>query len=612
MTSEDGKTSNIVTVNITGSNDAPVLSVGSATVQVIQGAAKKDDLLANISATDADGGFTYSLAEASDLFAVDKKTGVISLTTKGAESVSHLAGEGTLPSYTLKVMATDALGASDTETVTVNVDMAVDAGGTTASLPGSMSDWSISPDAGSKGFVLINHADPLIQVSLPGTVTSLNFTGGDSVALGNDGSIGTVTYSPGSAANHTITVAEGTTEDTLIVLGSKGVTIEGAATSADGVRVASTLDVSNLNDTFINVSNNGLTLKTAFGETFINDVEFVKFVDPANSQHVVTVRIVGAGGYDNLAAASAAASSGDVIYVTDAKLASGATNGVINTSGLSIYIAKGDDAQMALSASLSGATVRVYGDHAFTMTGTTGNDTIHDYTHTAAGLATTIAGGDGNDSIVAHYNTLGSMVLQGGGGNDTLIGGEGAVLQGGDGADILLALGGAAALSGGAGNDVLLNAYASATPGAKAVVMSGGAGSDVFGLIGTNDTKATGAMKTTVADLGVGDAIDLSFLEKTTAGTQNSTDVSLASTADLSGKATMTTAGTTLNLTSFVATTDEDGVGDTNSNVTGGSMSVSNATLTKTATAITAGMFAQSSIDFNSTFGHLTDTYVQH
>jgi hypothetical protein len=184
----------------------------------------------------------------------------------------------------------------------------------------------------------------------------------------------------------------------------------------------------------------------------------------------------------------------------------------------------------------------------------------------------------------------------------------------------LLALGGAAALSGGAGNDVLLNAYASAASNdakaiaaAKSVVMSGGAGSDVFGLIGTNDISVTGAMKTTVADLGVGDAIDLSFLEKTTAGTQNSTDVSLMSTADLSGgKATMTTAGTTLNLTSFVATTDEDGQGDINSKVTGGSMSVSNATLTKTATAITAGMSAQSSIDFSSTFGHLTDTYFQH
>jgi hypothetical protein len=74
----------------------------------------------------------------------------------------------------------------------------------------------------------------------------------------------------------------------------------------------------------------------------------------------------------------------------------------------------------------------------------------------------------------------------------------------------------------------------------------------------------------------------------------------------------MTTAGTTLNLTSFVATTDEDGQGDINSKVTGGSMSVSNATLTKTAAAITAGMSAQSSIDFSSTFGHLTDTYVQH
>jgi hypothetical protein len=67
-----------------------------------------------------------------------------------------------------------------------------------------------------------------------------------------------------------------------------------------------------------------------------------------------------------------------------------------------------------------------------------------------------------------------------------------------------------------------------------------------------------------------------------------------------------------LNLTSFVATSSEAGTGDVNSQVTGGTMSVSNATLTKTASALAAGMFAESTIDFNTTFGHLTDTYVQH
>jgi hypothetical protein len=76
-----------------------------------------------------------------------------------------------------------------------------------------------------------------------------------------------------------------------------------------------------------------------------------------------------------------------------------------------------------------------------------------------------------------------------------------------------------------------------------------------------------------------------------------------------------------LNLTSFVATSSEANTGltDVNSQTTGGTMTVSNATLTKAASAITAGMGTiglssadHSAIDFNSTFGHLTDTYSQY
>ena len=188
--------------------------------------------------------------------------------------------------------------------------------------------------------------------------------------------------------------------------------------------------------------------------------------------------------------------------------------------------------------------------------------------------------------------------------------------------DILLALSGAASLSGGAGNDVLFNAYASSDAAAKAVTMSGGAGSDTFALIGTN-TDASGSMKTVVADLGTGDTIDLSFLERANASGA-STDTSIASTADLGAAANsgtslagMTTAGTTLNLKPFVVTSSEadtttGNVNEVNSHATGGTMTISNATLTKAAAAITAGLHTESAIDFNSTFGHLTDAYVQH
>jgi len=613
VTSFDG-TSRDVSFTIHGTNDAPVLSSSSTSVSLTQGAAPVANLQAGISATDVDGLTTairYSLdASETALFSIDAVTGVIGLTTLGAETISGLAGSGVTIPYTLHVTATDAVGgASAQELVAVNVNMAVQAGGTTASLPGSMSDWSIAPSTNNT-FVLTNHADPLIQVSLPGTVTSLSFTGGDSVTLANNGSIGTVTYAAGTASSHTITIAPGTSEGTLTVISAAGATVEGAASSTDGVKMNTTVNTEDLNSVFGAVSSDGhITVHTTFGDTVVRDVEFVQFSN-------ATVRIVGAGGYASLSAASAAANSGDVIYVTDSSLASG-TAGVINHDNLSIYIASGETADMTLSSSLvqldgTGANVSVHGTHSFTLTGTSGNDTIHDYTNIASTATNTIRGADGNDNIVAHFNTLGTELIYGEGGNDILIGGNNTTLFGGDGNDTLLAFGGAAALSGGAGDDILLNAYASASSTAKAVVMSGGSGNDTFGLIGTNDASATGSMKTIVADLATGDKIDLAFLEKTTAGTTDSTDQSFASASDLSGgKASMTTAGTTLNLNSFVATSAEVNTGaiDTNSHETGGTMTVSNATLTKTAAAITAGTATTGAIDFNSTFGHLTDTY---
>ena len=595
-------------MNITGTNDAPVFTTVATPVTLVQGAGALADVSAGVIATDADGTFQYSLVGApkvdeADLFTINSATGVISLTAKGSQVVSGLAGEGTLPKYNLQVNATDNNNAVTSETVSVSVNMAVRTGGTTASLPGSMSDWSIAPSDGQT-FVLTNHADPAIQVRLPSTVTSLSFTGGDSVTLSNNGTIGTVTYSPGSATTHTITVAP-TTEGTLTVLASGGVTVEGAA-STDGVQIHTNVDVTNLNATFGAVTNNHITMHTSYGDTVMSDVEYVKFDN-------ATVRIVGAGGYASLTEATAAAHAGDVIYVTDSNLANGAS-GIINNNNVSIYIANGETANMSMASSIdsTGGAVNVYGNHAFSLTGSAGNDTIHDYTNIASGTTNTVRGGDGADSIVAHNNTLGTELIYGDGGNDILVGGAGAQISGGDGSDILLALGGAASLSGGAGNDVLLNAYASTDSAAKAVTMSGGAGSDTFGLIGTKDAAAGGTMKTIVADLATGDAIDLSFLEKTATGV--STNQSITSTADLSGKATMTTAGTTLNLNSFVATSSESSTGanDVNSNTTGGTMVISNATLTKAAAAITAGAATETGIDFNSTFGHLTDTYNNH
>jgi hypothetical protein len=142
-------------------------------------------------------------------------------------------------------------------------------------------------------------------------------------------------------------------------------------------------------------------------------------------------------------------------------------------------------------------------------------------------------------------------------------------------------------------------------------------------------------MNTTVADLGTGDKIDLSFLENKSLVDANSTaNVSIDSSslfANAGGVATMAAAGTTLNFGgNIVATSSEADKGshlsnaeiasgvlnndtvDVNTGVTAGTMLISNATLTQAAAAINAGHDSLSTIDFNTPFGHLTDTYNHH
>ena len=605
VTVSDGKGGFIdkdVTISVTGTNDAPVIGTVQD-VTFVQGGFSVVNL-ETVQATDIDADdkvIKYSLASTFDgIFAIDETSGQISLTAVGA---SKVAAEEVISGYTLVVTATDEhSGASTPKTIHVTIDMAVD--GSAASLPGSINDWTVAPVNGSKdGFMFTSVSDPSIQVHIPATVTTLEFTSGGSLGLSNNGTVGTITDTT-SGMDHTITIASGTTVSDIVVLSTSDthtVTVVGQTDTAgktDAVKFDATVDVNLLSNYFTPGSslNAPMTLKVGVATAIVSDVEAVHF---ANAK----VLIVGAGGYASLTEASAAATGGEVIYVADKSLAD-----------ISIYIANGDGASMKLADNLvtTGEGVRIYGNHSFNLTGTSGADTVHDYTNLAAGLTNNIYGMDGADNLVSHSSDFGTHILTGGSGADILIGGTGAQLLGGDGSDKLMAFGGAAVLlSGGAGDDVLLNAYAAGS-NAKAVTMSGGAGSDTFALIGTNAANPiSGSMKTVVADLGTGDTIDLSFLEKTGANA----DQSITSTADLSGgKASMTTAGTTLNLTSFVATSSEDnaGLNDVNSGATGGKMIISNATLTKVAAAITNGMHTQSAIDFNSTFGHLTDTYNHH
>jgi Ca2+-binding RTX toxin-like protein len=445
-------------------------------------------------------------------------------------------------------------------------------------------------------------------------VNSIVFAGGGSLGLDANGTIIDTT----TTIDHTIRITEGAALGDEVVLSTTNasqVTVIGQASQAnaavtDGVKIAADIDVNNLDAIFSVDASKTITVGgVAINPINIANVESVKAVI-ADVEYVqfnnAKVLIVGAGGYATLSAASAAAESGDVIYVANPALANGDAGMIKNTTDISIYIAKGEE-PVNMTMVYPGQEVRIYGSHAFTLNGSAGVDTVHDYTVLAAGKTNYIYGMDGADTLVSHSNDAGKHILSGGSGADIMIGGTGAQLLGGDGNDTLLSFGGAAILSGGAGDDILLNAYGS-SDGKTAVNMTGGSGSDTFGLIGSGDASQSGVMKTLVTDLGTGDKIDLSFVEGVKGGIDTAADFTKASA---NNKATMTTAGTTLTFDSSVVATSSEDDADANTQMQAGSLVLSNATLTKVSAAMTAGKdsLTGSVPDFNTAFTPLTDTY---
>jgi VCBS repeat-containing protein len=620
VTSQDNSATGVITVNITGTNDVPVLETISERT-FVQGNLAVDNFR-TVSATDVDSAeITYHLADTfGGIFAIDRETGQISLANAGKVA----ALEGSNAGFDLVVTAQDGLGVSSSKTMHVTIDMAVE--GTTASLPGGVGDWTIAPVAGGKpGYVFTNTADTSIKVFIPAGVTNISFEGGGSLGLAANGSITDTT----TTMAHTIRITEGAAVGDEVVLSTTNasqVTVIGQANAAvtDGVKIAADINVNSLDAIFsvdasktitvggaainpINIANVGLV------NAVIADVEYVQF----NNAKVL---IVGAGGYATLSAASAAAESGDVIYVANPALANGDAGMINNTKDISIYIAKGDE-PVNMTMLNAGQEVRIYGTHAFTLNGSVGADTVHDYTVLAAGKTNYIYGMDGADILVSHSTDSASRILSGGSGADKLIGGTAVQLLGGDGNDTLLSFGGAAILSGGAGDDILLNAYGSKTidPATGKVVlqtvnMTGGSGTDTFGLIGSADASQSGVMRTLVTDLGTGDKIDLSFVEGGGRSIDTAADFTAAS---LGNKATMTTAGTTLTFdkTMFATSAEAGDINnDTNTQMQAGSLVLSNATLTKVSAAMTAGKdsLTGSVPDFNTAFTPLTDTYNHH
>jgi len=337
----------------------------------------------------------------------------------------------------------------------------------------------------------------------------------------------------------------------------------------------------------------------------------------------LTVRIVGLGStYTSIAAASTGASAGTVIYVANSAIT---TDNVTGTSGLGIHIVFADTngasifgASPVTISMTNASTVSVYGNTSFTINGSTGNDIIYDRTE---GSGQNILNGlGGNDSLVAVHGSN-STILNGGSGNDTLVGGVSDQLYGGDGADNLLAFNGAAYLSGGAGNDNLVNAFLGAN-GTDYVVMSGGSGTDTFALMDDGNVTNGGSIMTKVQDLASGDRIDLSFLEKAGADFTLANTMQAGINGTLYNKATLVNGALAFDLKGFILSNDNSSanVNNSDADVNSSLSAVNKSELllvgsngTKVSAAMTAGFNNLSPIDnYASLFGDLTNTYSNH
>jgi Ca2+-binding RTX toxin-like protein len=212
-----------------------------------------------------------------------------------------------------------------------------------------------------------------------------------------------------------------------------------------------------------------------------------------------------------------------------------------------------------------------------------------------------ISGGLGNDVLISHNGTT-SVVMNGDGGDDMLIGGMNDQLYGGNGNDTLLAFEGNAYLSGGAGSDLLVNSYLASQSSSQSVVMIGGSGNDTFSLMGSGSIipEPEGTyMSTTIADLATGDMIDLSFLERNGA---------VLSSSGLNGTASIVGSSVSVNLSNFTLTST-DSNDAVEFDLDNSKLLISNASLTRASTAITSGFTSAPQTNFDSIFAPLTDHY---
>ncbi len=210
-----GTDTQTVTIDITGTNDAPVITSGSQLVGAVVEAGNLDDgtgvggtasATGTMVSTDVDTGATATwsgdAAGAYGAFAIDPSTGAWTYTLDNANPATNALAEGQVETETFTVTVTDEHNATATEVVTITVsgtnDSPVASDDTLVSGPADPTGWTYNADNGH-----------YYQVVDTGSTFAQAFAGAD--ALG--GYLATITTANEQAfieANGLIAVTDGT------------------------------------------------------------------------------------------------------------------------------------------------------------------------------------------------------------------------------------------------------------------------------------------------------------------------------------------------------------------------------------------------------------------
>ncbi len=536
VTDHEGATdTETLTINLDGINDAPELSatVTSATFTDTAGDDSFSAVTGDLSSTDRDSpetasygvvggvadnslaGYDTSTASAYGKLYVDSTTGNYTFVPNDG-AIEALKTDDSV-SFTLKV--TDGSGATDTETLTINLDGINDTASITGDVSGDVTEagedgagittatgdldaqdrddpddsfqavatatasdsgygtytvdshgtWSYTLDNTNPDVQALNDGDPLQDTftvySIDGTAQQITVTihGDNDLPFVSGDLLADVTEAGNSnsggdpIATGTLTADDVDNPDNVFQAAS-GDSSNGYGTFSVDADGNWTYTLDNGNDD-VQALNDGDTLTDYF--TVLSD-------DGTPTQVQITIH-----GAD------------DVIIVTPPATYTG-LDAVNDHDG---DLGTGSSTSPLITGTNNGETIngRLSGSGADTINALGGNDTVNagdggDTVYGGAG-SDTIHGGAGNDTL---YGQAGNDFLYGEGNSDSLFGGSGDdYLDGGDNTDMVL--------NGGSGNDTILGGANTdmLTGGFGADTLTGGDGSDTFVYVDVRDTNDT-------------------------------------------------------------------------------------------------------------------------